>query len=645
MIIQINCFGTLGTCVTPRAILYTGSCISGLEYVDCTPGNTQGVAEYTVTGLTVGLRYYLYIESEEQGTLQLCIDDFIPQPIPEADCEKAVILCNTDPFSVESLNTEGDDLDEFDGFEGRCLDREFNSSWYKWTCDDSGTLTFTITPNNFSDSALESDDIDFAVFELINGIDDCTGKEMIRCMASGGCSNNFMDYLSCTGPTGLSAQSTDVEEFPGCFGSSCGAGSNPGVPPEPDDNFISGIDMVSGRSYALVVMNFTASGQGFGIEFDGTGTFLGPDPDFEPMITGNFVECDKEVTYMDQSDPGPDPIVEWSWNFGAGAIPPVMTGIGPHPVTYESFGDKFVTLTVESSKGCVVTRILPVTVEPCCFDLFPGFDVTLEASSLVCPGETNGEIIAQGINGSPEYLYTITGPNTNIELSPQTNYDELGPGTYTVDIIDSKGCESTGTIEIVEADEVLVDAGVDVEIELGFLDTLDASVDPPGADVTYAWGPEEGLDCEGSDLVDCPDPIVIAPGNTTYTVTITDENGCTATDMVDVRTIIVRPIYEPNVMLINSPLGNDEFRLGFGRQAERVETFIVYDRWGSPIYEGRDIELDERNERVEGWDGRFGGDSGGSTDFVNPGVYVWYAEVLFIDGVTLPYAGDVTVIR
>ena len=352
ILITINCNNQNGTCSSPQAILMTGSCTAGLDFAECSPGTGVGVTEFTVTQLTVGLRYYLFVETNEPGTMQICIDDFVPVPFPQADCSDAVLLCDTSPFSVENLNTVGSDTDEFADFQDPnlyCLREESASAWYKWVCRDSGTLTFTLTPNNINAGG-EPDDLDFALFELPLGIGNCDNKEMIRCMASGGCSPFFQDFIQCTGPTGLDLGSTDTSEFAGCFGSSCsGAGTNPGIPPQDDDNFISAINMVSGTAYALIVNNFSMSGQGFSIEFGGTGTFEGPLADFMPEPVGDTLACEREVIFTNLSGSNVDPIVSYSWNFGAGAMPQTANTVGPHPVTYSSFGDKSATLTVESA--------------------------------------------------------------------------------------------------------------------------------------------------------------------------------------------------------------------------------------------------------------------------------------------------------
>jgi hypothetical protein len=67
------------------------------------------------------------------------------------------------------------------------------------------------------------------------------------------------------GPTGLKDGSTDIEEDAGC--------NTPGK-----DNFLKPLDMVAGKSYALVINNFSSTNNGFAINFGGTGTFLVTDP-------------------------------------------------------------------------------------------------------------------------------------------------------------------------------------------------------------------------------------------------------------------------------------------------------------------------------------------------------------------------------
>ena len=649
--ISINGQIPSGTIGQPRAILYTGSCTAGLNYVSCAPGGLDNL-EFTIPNLTVGARYYLFIETivGQEGTFQLCMDDFIAPPTPESDCPEGVVLCDKSSFFIEALTGQGNLTNELSSFTDRCISAESSSAWYRWTCENSGTLEFTLTPNNnfVVDRNFPGDDLDFAVFELPLGINDCSGKEMLGCMASGqsqGCDTDIW-IPNCHGPTGLRASSTDNEETPGC--NACQGGD--------DDNFIAPLDMIAGRSYALVVNNFSNTGQGFSIDFGGTGTFLGPQPDFNPEVTGVFVECEKIVMYTDLSDSETDPIDTWNWNFGEGAMPQDTTGRGPHEVIYESFGVKTVSLTVESTRGCLVNKLVDVDVLPCCKDTST-LDLTAMAGQNVCPGETAGSIEMMGISGAPEYNYSVTevGTSPQGEFLPNPEVGGLPSGFYQVIVQDIKGCEDTIIVEITEPDPIDVNAGLDLEFDLGDTDVIDASISPAGAEVTFSWSPNIGLLCEGSDTVDCLDPIVgaaftncldpsvIVPELQTFTLTVTDENGCTYTDQVSVTTNIVRPIYEPNVITPEEST-NNIFKLGFGNQVKRVSEFAIYDRWGNQIFLLNEVELDSNNMMANGWDGTHARGAGFS-QFVNPGVYVWYAEVRFIDNVEVVFAGDVTVLR
>lgn len=631
-----NPFGTLGA---PQMALFTGNC-NNLSYVECSPGLNAQNDELTVTGLTIGQVYYLYIESTfNEGSFKLCINDFIAPPSPESDCDEAVVLCDKSSFSVQNLNSVGQDDTELDQFVNHCLNSEFASAWYKWTCKDPGSLTFILTPNNYVPGT-ESDDLDFAVFELPNGLDDCDNKEIIRCMASGqqgGC--DFAIWGICNGPTGLSLTSTDIEEDPGCYqNNNCvGINTGQGVPPQIDDNFISAIQMEAGKSYALVVMNFSRSGLGFNIEFGGTGTFLGPEPDFD-LATIDAFECDKRIDVTNLSNSLTDSIIAYSWNFGNGADPQIEFGEGPHEIIYESFGEKSIALTVETSRGCIVTKIIDIDVEACCADTST-LDINLEGQDLICAGIPDGVITAQGISGAPDYSYSING----VDFQPSSQFSNLEAGTYNVTIQDIKGCESVETITITEPPPLSINAGPDLTVDLGFTGQINALISPPNANVTVIWDPEDGLHCPGSVEIDCLNPEVISPGTTTYTVTVIDEAGCSAQDQLTVTTNIVRPIYIPNVITPTTQDVNSIFKLGFGPQAELVEEFCIFDRWGNLIY----IEENATpNDPDSGWDGRSGTtDPTAVVEYVNPGVFVWFAKVRFIDGEVIPYAGDVTVLR
>ena len=606
---------TPSTLSQPDIGVYSGNC-DNLNIVGCTSsGGGIGVVQLTVTDLNIGQVYYLSVDgsADRQGSFQLCIDDFIDTKPPESDCVDGVILCDKSPFYVESLVGTGNDNNELSVND--CIDEEFASVWYKWTCDQPGTLEFTLTPNNYV-PGMESDDLDFSVYRLNNGIEDCTNKSLVRCMASGANGSNnvtdpFSTWQECNGPTGLSSSDSDQSEQPGCQ-----SGNN---------NFASSIDMQTGESYALIVNNFSQSGLGFSIEFGGTGTFLGPEVDFaiEPV---EAFECDKTIIFNNLSNSQTDPILSYQWNFGNGAIPVSSDQEGPHNIIYDSFGEKTVALTVESTRGCSVTKIIDIDIAACCADTST-LSLDAEPFDLICYNIPEGYILANGISGSPAYSYSID----NINFQPNPSFNNLDIGNYEVTVIDRKGCSANRFVDIMEPEEIIANAGIDSLIDLGESIILEGSYTPSSLDLDVLWTPNDSIDC-----TTCLDPLAVPLGTTTYQLLVTDENGCTDIDEVTIRVNTERPVYAPNIFSPNKDGSNDFFNLFAGPGASRIEHLYIFDRWGNRVYNGQNILLSEYND---GWDGNYKGSP------VNPGVFTWLAEIRFIDNKVFPYTGDITVIR
>jgi gliding motility-associated-like protein len=614
--LYISVSGTLGS---PSIAVYEGNC-NALNEISCSSTAAGFFAETSVFDLLIGQTYYIRVDGRDgrTGEFQLCVRSFAPVKTPESDCKDAVVLCDKSPFAVENLNSFGDL--EFE-MTGSCIQvtsgpnnqqREQASVWYVWTCKDSGTLEFSLTPNNPNN---DEEDLDFIVYEMPGGLEDCDNRESVRCMLSG--ETGGLDSSPCYGATGLRAGSNDTEEFAGCQ--------------DTDDNFLAPLDMVAGQSYGLIINNFSMSGFGFTIEFGGTGTFLGPEPDFEINELQAF-ECDKTVAFTDLSESQTDPITNWSWSFGAGSNPSFSNQMEPTDVIYDSFGDKVAALTIESSRGCLVTKSVEFFVEPCCQDTST-LGVDGLATDVDCFGDEDGEIFAEGFSGSPEYSYSLDG----INFQPNPRFLDLPAGDYELFIVDIKGCRDTTLVPIFQPTQTVADAGPDMTVDLGSTGIIDGSVFSDFDITNISWSPLDSF----VNCTECLTPEVFPLGATTYTLTVTDENGCTSSDDVQFLINVVRPVFWPNIFSPNEDNVNDFFNISGGPAIDRIESLKVYDRWGNLMYDG----MPELNSRQDGWDGTFNGKD------VNPGVYAWIAAIRFIDrdldgnNVVLNYSGDITVIR
>jgi hypothetical protein len=160
-----------GTMNSPEVGLYTISCRSSgesrniLECGQSSPG--AGIVQIYQGGLVPGLTYYIVVKGldAELGSFQICTRNYYPPAIPGSDCSTASFLCDKSSFSVEQIVGAGNDRFELDGDNcfstgSSAIGNETNSVWFKWTCDQAGSLTFSLKPSN------PIDDLDFILFEL-----------------------------------------------------------------------------------------------------------------------------------------------------------------------------------------------------------------------------------------------------------------------------------------------------------------------------------------------------------------------------------------------------------------------------------------------------------------------------------------------
>ncbi|MEM7101549.1 MAG: gliding motility-associated C-terminal domain-containing protein [Bacteroidota bacterium] len=510
-----------GTLNQPEVALYTGSCSGTLNNIQCqTDDGLNNIVELYRGSLVVGQTYWIRVDgrNDNTGSFQLCIQNYNPQTEPGSDCIAASILCDQSPFSVASVVGPGSDPDEAGG--SSCLgglggNSESNSTWFTWTAATTGTLEFTLTPTN------PADDLDFVVYELPSGVLNCSDKIERLCMAAG----DFNFPSPCMGPTGLRASSTDTSEPPGCGGG--------------NDNWLAPLDMVQGTSYALLVNNFTSTGNGFSIEFGGSGDFLGPEVDFNNSPAQ--ICAGEAMTFTDNSSFALGSIIGWEWNFGVGAMPQTASTQGPHNVFYDTPGTKFVTLTIETSLGCILTEIETVIVEPCCNSLNP-LVASFDSQDVLCADNLDGSIDLSVSSNFPTFSFAWSdGANTE-------DRDMLVPGIYDVTITDGIGCEEIFSIPVDGPPPFDLQSSITMPTCNGGMDGA-VNLNLGGATPPYTF---EWFDGGGALVSSNEDLLNIPIGD--YTLNVTDANGCQITADFDVNELEL--LLDPNVEVIVQPSCN-----------------------------------------------------------------------------------------
>ena len=167
-------------------------------------------------------------------------------------------------------------------------------------------------------------------------------------------------------------------------------------------------------------------------------------------------------------------------------------------------------------------------------------------------------------------------------------------------------------------------------------ESIELTPNPSYADVVYTWtsSDEIPLDC----LPEACESIEVQPTRTTvYTVFARDTvTQCTAEASIEIMVNRARFVFFPDAFSPNDDGINDRYIMFGERGVAAVASFRIYDRNGGLVYFGSEVQP---GDIAAGWDGFVRGKK------ADTGVYVYQAEILFIDGETEVFAGDLTLIR
>ncbi len=281
------------------------------------------------------------------------------------------------------------------------------------------------------------------------------------------------------------------------------------------------------------------------------------------------------------------------------------------------------TVTVIDAIGCTNVSTVALTAPA-------PLELSFIVNDLDCFGEHDGAILVETSGGAPPYQYSLNnGPDQSSNL-----FSDLVSGAYTLRASDANDCQKTDILVVNAATLLTVDLGDDIHIGLGDSTMLNATVNVPiDSILSVVWTPP----FDTSECPLCLTQVVIPFISTVYTIQVQALNGCTAQDHVTVVVDRRRELFVPNVFSPNGDGANDLFTIYAKPGAvSKILSLQVFDRWGEAIITLKDFLP---NSPTIGWDGRYKGDP------MNPGVFVWIAEIEFIDGQREFFKGDVTIVR
>lgn len=266
------------------------------------------------------------------------------------------------------------------------------------------------------------------------------------------------------------------------------------------------------------------------------------------------------------------------------------------------------TITVTDASGCVASEVVNIPS--------PAPIVLSENITSTNCGSAVGEITVNATGGTGSLTYTWT-PNVG---SGSTISNLIG-GTYDLTVEDANGCTVSETYQVdVIGTLPVIASPTSIQVDAGDTVQLFAS----GA-TNYSWSPATGLSC-----TDCPNPIASPTETTIYTVTGTDDFGCSGEATVAI--LIQMKCGEIFIPTIFSPNGdwNNDVQCVMGNCIVEMK-YAIYDRWGEKVFETED--------QSECWDGTFRGQE------LNSGVFAYKFTATLVDGSIVNQSGNLTLVR
>lgn len=513
------------------------------------------------------------------------------------DCLGAIPICSTyydepDPYIWEGTGNYPNEIlrGENDG----CMIDERNGMWYTFTSLNDGLLRFIITPHD------SLTDYDWNVFDITYGrcSDLKTKPNQFKI------SSNTYGAFETTPEQSLTGANTLISGGTGnCNG--------PGVVNGPAWN--DDIPVYTDHIYLIYISNWSASADGYSIDFsESTADIWDRKPpalntlldaahcgetSLEILFSENVLcnKISKDFFRLKNST------TEYS----------VLSAISTNCEKGGTYSREF---TLELSKALEPDNYTLYYTDTICdicgnktvsdsilFQIEPLKIEKVEIQNVLCFGDSTGSAQITVSGGVPTYTYlwSNNGLNSSIENVPF--------GEYFVTATAVNGCEVSTTVEINQTSElklnltgewatsnIIPDGSIFVDIEGG---TPSYEIEVQAQNLR----PPYDLNALYSDL---------------YTIILTDENGCQASDTLTIKPLTIESEIEiPNVFTPNNDGLNDLFLL----KAHGIVSFscIIVNRWGRQVYAWNNLN--------EGWDGKI------KSTQASEGVYFYVVNALGLD--------------
>lgn len=249
-----------------------------------------------------------------------------------------------------------------------------------------------------------------------------------------------------------------------------------------------------------------------------------------------------------------------------------------------------------------------------------------------CEGDS-GQITIQHLSGGILPLrYSVDGGR---QFANSGAFVGLLPGDYEVLAVDAAGCAFAQNVQLPAPPTFTLSLPGVIELPFGRRQALQSTLSvAPGNIASVQWTPAQGLSC-----TDCLTPELHATQSRTYHLMVQTLDGCIATDSITIAVDKRIAVFAPTAFTpYNSDGINDRFTLFADPDAVTQIVYLrIFERWGGLVFERHAFPP---NNLAQGWDGR-----ARSGKLISQGVYVWTAELQWVDGSITALRGEVVIVE
>lgn len=424
-----------------------------------------------------------------------------------SDCATAVSVCNNVYQESDSPAGTGN---VFEMAPGSCqTGGEFNSAWYVFSPQTNGPFGFVLEPNsNF-------DDYDWSLFNITeNG---CAG---INSGASPEVScNSYGSFSGFQGPTGISTAN-------GGSGNSNGPGEAFGPP------FNGDLQVQAGQVYALVVMNFSATLNGYTLDFSNSDV-----PIFDqqpPALLEATLNCDHtSIEFSFSESVHSSMLASNNILLTCNGSVATVTGVTADGADFLSSFSVSISGWSEVNGPASISFAQPVT--DACGNAYSGpfsFEVAalpevVLASSPACEGEGGSITVEMQNAGSTCFTFSTSAGTQGAVTCTSSTFSELVNDLYVVTATDAVGnCQFEESIAVQNVD-LTVNAGNDIT-----LCDLQTTLSGTSGAGTVQWSGPLGVNFTNSSLSNT-EVSALQPGAYTLVLQVS-QGSCQVSDEVNI---------------------------------------------------------------------------------------------------------------